>query len=484
MAHLQDRTLRWLVAALCALPLAGFWAVGLFDLDEGFYGAVVGEMLRRGEWVTPFYNGQPWFEKPILLYWLAKPTVAAFGPWVGPKLPSVLAALALYAAVYRFAQRHWDERTGLWAALALSSSLLMVGLGRMMMTDALLTLFVTLAAFTFFDAVLGRPLMRGWTAFFLGLSVLAKGPVGCLLLAILAILVWWRQPELRPGFRGGWTLGVIVLVATVSTWYVPAYLADGDLFVQEFLIKQNLGRFLGGDVAHTIGGPLSWLFFVPILLVGMAPWSFWILRAWPRRPDPMAPDTRVLRYLATWAAVVFVFFSVSGAKLPHYIVPCLPPLAILVGRWIARRIPAEKGLPWWAIAWPVAACAVANAAFLAWYDATHREVHQLALWAKSQGGELAVYQMSRRTSDRGTGKAELQETSHPSVVFYMDRVVPDAEDLAALERLPRPVWILTRANRISESDRQRLARRGLALTSPDTARAQDRYRLFRLEDRR
>src|SRR4051812_41619111 len=133
----EPRTLRpvpWLLLWLFAvLPLLGWWLYGLFDLDEGFYGAVVAEMNRRGEWITPYYNGQPWFEKPILLYWVAKPLMMLFGNVVGPRLPSILATLGTYALVARFVRRYWDHAAAQWCVLVLASTTLVVGLGRMMM---------------------------------------------------------------------------------------------------------------------------------------------------------------------------------------------------------------------------------------------------------------------------------------------------------------------------------------------------------------
>jgi 4-amino-4-deoxy-L-arabinose transferase-like glycosyltransferase len=80
------------------LPLFGWWMTGLFDVDEGFYGAVVAEMNRRHEWITPFFNGQPWFEKPILVYWLAKPCMMLFGPNFGPRLPAPSACFSFVAS--------------------------------------------------------------------------------------------------------------------------------------------------------------------------------------------------------------------------------------------------------------------------------------------------------------------------------------------------------------------------------------------------
>src|SRR5580693_6722422 len=92
-------------AWLAILPLLGWWLYGLFDLDEGFYAAVVAEMNRRGEWITPYFNGHPWFEKPVLLYWVAKPCLALFGGEFGIRLPSILASLATYAIIAWFGKR-------------------------------------------------------------------------------------------------------------------------------------------------------------------------------------------------------------------------------------------------------------------------------------------------------------------------------------------------------------------------------------------
>src|SRR5690349_626404 len=199
----------WALVVACVLPFLGFWAYGLFDLDEGFYGAVVVDMIRRGDWVTPTLNGQPWFEKPILAYWLAVPSVSWFGEAVGPRLPSVLCTLATALVLFRFVRRHLDDGVARLAVLVYCTNLLVVGIGRMMMTDALLVLCLTLALTTFWESISPPPTLpsdrdseassflahdhrfetrrgpgstlRLWSAFFVGLGVLAKGPVAAVL---------------------------------------------------------------------------------------------------------------------------------------------------------------------------------------------------------------------------------------------------------------------------------------------------------------
>jgi 4-amino-4-deoxy-L-arabinose transferase-like glycosyltransferase len=504
MKHSSSRLPWALVALLAVLPLLGWWTTGLFDLDEGFYAAVVAEMNRRGEWVTPYFNGKPWFEKPILLYWLAKPTVAWFGEMVGPRLPSVLATLGTYALVAAFCRRRLrapsssaepglspeaktlpadeegvggGERTAKLAVLILASSLLVLALGRMMMTDAPLLLALTGAFLTFWESLVGDRRWRLATAALLGVGVLAKGPVACLLFVPVAGWTYWREPELRPRFRGHWLAGVAILLAVVATWYVPAYLANGQTFVQKFLIEQNVGRFTGGDAAHTLGVS-SLPAYIPIVLAGMIPWSFWIWAAWPRRAKDLGAETAPLRrYLATWAAVVFLFFSLSGAKLPHYVLPVFPPLAILVAYHLRDRR--------WAIPTAGILCGVmalvANTVFGLWYGLSgQREAHTLARYVRAQGGDVAVYQMSRRQRDRGTGRPKLQETSLPSLLLYLDRTTVDTDRLDDLVRHPGPLWIITRSDRIQTQDFVAAAKASRHLERIMGAPGGENYVLYRL----
>lgn len=463
---------RW-VWCLAALPLLGWWFTGLFDLDEGFYGAIAAEMNRRGEWITPFYNGKPWFEKPILLYWLAKPAIALFGESFGPRLPDILCTFATYLIVGWFARRHFAERIAQIAVLILASSLLTIGAGRMMLTDPPLVLCLTGAMATFWESLVGVRRWRLATAAFLGLGVLAKGPVACILFALIAGWTFAREVDLRSHFRGQWLAGTAILVAVVSAWYVPAYLANGQLFVQKFLIEQNVGRFTGGDAAHTLG-IASLPLYIPILLLGMAPWSGWLFKAWPRKgaAEPVG------RYLAAWAAVVFLFFSLSGAKLPHYILPVVPPLSILVARYLETKRDGGWKL---AVAMCVFMCLFANGAFFAWYSLSgQREAHALARYIRKQGGDVAVYQLPRRQKALGTGKPKLQETSLPSLLLYFNANVIDAEKFDKILDHPGPVWIFTRSGRILPEDFVTVQLAGRRLEEVKTTLDLQNFALYRV----
>jgi 4-amino-4-deoxy-L-arabinose transferase-like glycosyltransferase len=458
------------------LPLLGWWTTGLFDLDEGFYGAVVAEMNRRGEWITPYFNGRPWFEKPILLYWLAKPCLWLLGDAWGPRLPCVLCAVGVLALVAWFSRRRFSEPIARMATLILASSLLFVAIGRMMMTDMPLVLCLTAAFLTFWESLVGPSRWRIVTGLALGLGVLAKGPVALILFGIVMVWMFVRHPDLRPKFRGSWPLGFLALAIPIAAWYIPAYLANGQEFVQKFLIEQNVGRFTGGDAAHTLDGIQNYFFFFPILLLGMLPWSLWIPKA-IRAHEGIDPDLR--SYLLTWAVTVFVFFTISGAKLQHYIVPMFPAIAILVAAQLHSRRAQQ-----WAVAWTLAMAVIANAGFLFWDQVSgQHEAHTVARYVHAHMGSEAVaeYQMTRREKSRGTGQLKLLETSLPSLLLYLDRPVLDTDSFEAILDNRKPVWIITRSGRIDASQFVAAQEAGRHLEEVRDGLPNENFRLYRLQ---
>lgn len=465
----------WWPVAFACIPLLGFWLTGLFDLDEGFYGAVTAEMNRRGEWLIPYYNGQPWFEKPILLYWVAKPSMILFGDVFGPRLPSFLAAIGLYSLVFWFLRRRVSLVSAQHSVLILGSSLLVVALGRMMMTDMLLTLSMSASFLFFYESLVGDPRWKVVAGACLGISVLAKGPVGCVLLVPLVAYTLIRFPELRRRAKGWWFLSVVAFLVAVSCWYLPAYLTSGNLFVQKFLVEQNLQRFAGGDTAHRLPGIGDLFLYVPILFVLMIPWSLFIPKSWPKRDS----DT-LMKYLAAWALIVFVFFSMSGTKLPNYILPAFVPLAILVGIYRSRRASSSFTLP---VVLCVIISVIANFGSIYYYNKglpnQHSEIHSLTRWVKTQGGDVATYQMSRREEGQGTGTANPMETSHPSVVMILDRVILQTDSLDELLSQTLPLWVLTRTGRIGEKEAVTIRQNGKSI---EEVKSTSHYVVYKLTE--
>jgi 4-amino-4-deoxy-L-arabinose transferase-like glycosyltransferase len=464
---------------LASMPLLGWWLYGLFDVDEGFYAAVSGEMLRLGDWVTPYFNGRPWFEKPILLYWLAAPSIAAFGESIGPRLPSVLASLALYGLVGSAATRRLGAAAGRWAVAILATSPLMAILARMMMFDALFVLFLSASFFALY-----RSFGEGWkwrllSGVALGVAILAKGPVALVFWIALTALTTWRQPTIRASVLdfGANAAAMAGMLAAISLWYVPTYLANPNDFVREFLIEQNIGRFAGGDKAHAVPWYLHPIYFPVILGVGMIPWSWRIFEAWPKKIETGEPRSGFLQFCAHWLLVVLVFFTISGSKLPHYILPALVPGAVLLARTMPQ---AFFGLG--TVAWSILLAIGINFAGIRYYASSgQKELHELSVWLRAQEGEVAVYQMGRRRSDRGSGSLQIQETSKPSIAFYLDRNYLESESLDELAARGKAVWILTRKGRIGPLEKLHMAKSGHRLTPGAPAIEQTQYEVYRLE---
>lgn len=453
---------------------------GLFDLDEGFYGAVVREMLHRGDWIIPHYNGAPWFEKPILFYWLAGPCVWLFGENVGPRLPSVLSAIGLYVLVGRYVARTLNPVVGRWTVLVVATSPIMAVVGRLMLVDAL---FVAVFSASLF--ALHRSLWdlrwRVVAGACVGLAVLAKGPVAIILFVGIAGATAWLIPDYRgPLMRGKENLfALLAMLAVVSVWYLPATIAGGPAFVQDFLIKQNLMRFAGGDLAHRVPWYLHVPYYFLVLGFGMLPWSWRIMLGWPRKDERGAPDLDFVRFCAIWATVVVLFFTISGSKLPHYVLPAFVPLAILAGRTLETRF-----FGFFAMAWSPALSLGLGIGLAYYYRVSgQREAHDLIRWTHAQGGAVGTYQLPRRQADRGTGKPEIQETSLPSLTFYLGRPLKHAETLEELARFPTPCWVFTRSGRLGAGDAMRLASRGRTLQQVRVPLPLSHYALYRISER-
>lgn len=425
------------------IPLFGWWMTGLFDLDEGFYGAVVAEMNRRGEWITPFYNGSVWFEKPILLYWLAKPCVMLFGIDFGIRLPSVICTILLFVVCGFFAKRRYGTDAQTATYFCLGTSILVIALGRLMMTDAVLNLCLATAFLSFYESLVGNQRWRILTGFSLGMGVLAKGPVALILFGIVVGIALWRDKSLRQNLNQYWGSSLFILAATISSWYVPCYMENGDYFVQKFLIEQNYGRFVGGDAAHSLG--LAGLpIYIPVIALAVLPWG-WIERKAFTKANL---DDSFSRFLLTWALVIFVFFSISGAKLPHYVLPVVPAMALLVSKRMSQS-PRVNWRPEVMMGLPVVLLLILDPFQRFYYqESGQQEAHAMV---RKHPEIQAFFQLGKQEKVLYTGTTRLQETSLPSLVMYMNKQVFETDDptrLNTISQSSKSLIFFTRNSRI------------------------------------
>jgi 4-amino-4-deoxy-L-arabinose transferase-like glycosyltransferase len=336
----------------------GLGDLGLVGPDEPRYAEVAKEMLQSGDFVTPRLSGQAWLEKPVLYYWLTAVSFRLFGvnEWAA-RLASALAALLATTAVVLVGWDWIGWRGGLQAGVILLSCNIFFSLARAASTDMLLTgaLAATWAGWYFLlfkDGAPGQgqgshlalsatgqrsPKREAWlitlSYFWLALTVLAKGPVGLVLWgSILAtFLLLTQRLELIKLMRLGYGVGILALVA--GPWYWLCFRANGPLFIQEFLLRQNFERFTTERYQHV--QPLG--FYFAVIFVGFFPWVFQLFAPAARFCSRFASfnfrqeATREL-YLWLWVIIPLLFFSLSKTKLPGYILPTAPSIALLVAR--------------------------------------------------------------------------------------------------------------------------------------------------------
>lgn len=334
--------------------LAFFWQLGtpaLFDLDEGAFSAATWEMLQRHDFITTFLNGEPRFDKPILIYWLQALSVTAFGlnEW-SLRLPSALAASAWVMATYYFAKPRMPRRNAILAAVMVATSAMIVLIGRAAIADALLDLLIALALFDIWRYWEQPTRMLLFRVFFwLGLGFLCKGPVAVAIpLAVSAFLYlsngqWktWLQTVFSP-------FGLAVFLAVAAPWYILEYLAQGQAFIDGFFFKHNVSRF--SDTMEGHGGQL-WYYVValPFMLLPFSGLliplfsSFFQKGKPPTTPTGERAAAQFSRSLWFWFLFVFAFFSFSSTQLPHYLLYGATPLLLLLAkhcgenpnRWLA-----------------------------------------------------------------------------------------------------------------------------------------------------
>jgi 4-amino-4-deoxy-L-arabinose transferase-like glycosyltransferase len=326
-----------LVLALLALRLG---QVPLVGPDEPRYARVAVEMQRAGAWVRPTLRGEPWLEKPPLYYWLAGLGYRQLGETeTAARLPSSGALVVLAFATALFGARLYGTAAGLHAGFVAGTSLLPFAYGRAASMDMLLAASVTIAIGLVGLRLLG---IAGRTAVVAaaaaaGVATLAKGPLGVLLpaLVVLGYLATTREWRRLREIVGPWPILAAAVVA--APWYAAILADQGEHFVSVFLLDHNVQRFT--STVHNHPGPL-W-YYLPVLLLGLFPWSGLavpgLMRLSPR-------ESRSDRFVLLWLLLPLAFFSLAGSKLPGYVLPCVPPLAILMGR-AADRLVSEGATP-------------------------------------------------------------------------------------------------------------------------------------------
>jgi len=380
--QIQKKPALWMAAALLGLLLINWLAffhhlgsVGLLDETEPLFAEASRRMLRSGDWITPYFNGQTRFDKPPLIYWLQAVAYGVLGVDVwAVRLPSALAALALvgfcFYTLLHFGVPSPDQPLGpqrqprrFWTAAWLGAAMTALNLetifwARLGTTDMLLSACMGGALLAFFWGYVQpespvRQRRWYWAGYaLLGLAVLAKGPIGVLLPGLIIAAFSLYLGNFRQMVRELRLLrGLLILAAIALPWYILVTLANGSGFINSFLGFHNLERF--AEVVNQHAGP--WYFYLIVILAGFAPWALYLPSAlmrlhWrQRRFWQSQPRTAHLGLLAgVWFLVILGFFSLASTKYFSYVLPLMPAAAILVALLWAPLLTRQRlePLPW------------------------------------------------------------------------------------------------------------------------------------------
>lgn len=354
----EHRLLHWLVliAVVAALNLPNLGTHALWDIDEGLNAEAAREMLERQSWIKPTFNYELRTAKPVMLYWLQMLSFQICGEvneWTA-RLPSVLAAMVSVLLTYELARQMGGVGTGLLAGIVLASAIQFSMLARAATPDSVLLAFTVLTYYCYWTY--SRDGSRAWfipTGIAAGLAVLTKGPIGVALpgLVIVMHLLWTGQ--LRRLLTWHLLLGGGAFLAVALPWYILIAVETKGEYLRQFIGNENVSRFLSPKENHH--GPI--VYHLGALLVCFAPWSaflaptLWYAVRGCRRPPtvgvPMFPQqtgsdtlwnerTDAYRFLLCWFLAYLVFFSIAATKLPNYILPLYPALAILTAQFLQQ----------------------------------------------------------------------------------------------------------------------------------------------------
>ena len=298
--------------------------ISLTDPDEVFYSLTAREMLDSNSFVTPLIFGHPQFEKPPFFYWCLMVSFKIFGvnPWAARLVPALSGFLGIILTFF-FCRRVFNDEIALISAIVLGTSALYLVMSQAVLTDIMLSVFITAAFYAFYLWFLERKQiwLHGF-ALAAALAVLTKGPIAIVILLMACELFLLLNREFKLGKEFLMNPWVLLFCLLSVPWYAAVIGKYGRVFIDEFIVHDNWHRILYAEHKKLD----KWHFYPMIMTVGLFPWTFYLMlmgRRWKEY-------RKECLFLLLWIGVTFVIFQRAHSKLASYIVPLIPALVILL----------------------------------------------------------------------------------------------------------------------------------------------------------
>jgi 4-amino-4-deoxy-L-arabinose transferase-like glycosyltransferase len=326
----------------------GLGRQAITDSDEAFYAEAAREMVEGHDWLTPHFNYEERWQKPILYYWFSAAAFAGTDTTeFMARFGAALSGIGLVLLTWSAARRMTDDATGAWLAGAIAATCYgYFAMARAALPDLPLAFFITATIWCALRATEQTEKIRtSWSALAglsAGFGFLTKGPLGVVIPAIVLVPIWWRDRS-RVVIRAlDATVAFVLFAISGLPWYVVMWAVHGTAYLQSFFVADNLERFATtryNDVRAV------W-YYIPILIGGLFPWTALLLvLPWGAARDIVQRRRRLTDVewrLLIWTAAPLLLFTASIGKQPRYILPVLPPVAIMLGSGIASRIATSR----------------------------------------------------------------------------------------------------------------------------------------------
>jgi len=335
----KSETTRLLAILAVIIFISFFLGLGnapLFDVDEGAFSEATREMIASKNYLTTYLNGIPRFDKPVLIYWLQLVCVRLFGQSeFSFRLPSALAGTVWATSIFLFVRKKASNNKQAFLAAALMVlSLQVTVIAKAAIADALLNCFLAITLFAVlrhYETGTKSALHLAFAA--AGFGMLTKGPIAVIIPVAVFFIFALLEKDIKKWFKTVFSpTGILLFLCIALPWYLLEYRDQGMPFIEGFFFKHNVNRFNTSFEGHS--GSL--LYYFPVIMIGLMPYTgllFTVLFNLKK----LLPD-RENRFLIIWFCFVFIFFSLSGTKLPHYLIYGYTPLFILM----ARSLPISK----------------------------------------------------------------------------------------------------------------------------------------------